>query len=184
MPVSTDVSENAIIDEALQQPLRRRNPDRAQYRAGDYGAHTDRTGTQLQLCGGATVARRPARRSAVLPGRGRPRPPSRTWHNITPAALTAFIAARCGAGAAVTRVTRASTSIKLGQALLPERDLQFSYLGLQTLYDRYFIHADDTRFELPQIFFMRVAMGAVYSMKTIGMREPLSSTNCCRLLTT
>ena len=47
----------------------------------------------------------------------------------------------------------------LGKALLPERDLQFSYLGLQTLYDRYFIHADETRIELPQVFFMRVAMG-------------------------
>ena len=48
---------------------------------------------------------------------------------------------------------------RLGQALLPERDLQFTYLGLQTLYDRYFIHSDNTRIELPQIFFMRVAMG-------------------------
>ena len=48
---------------------------------------------------------------------------------------------------------------QLGQALLPERDLQFTYLGLQTLYDRYFIHSDNTRIELPQIFFMRVAMG-------------------------
>ena len=47
----------------------------------------------------------------------------------------------------------------LGQALLPERDLQFTYLGLQTLYDRYFIHSNDVRIELPQIFFMRVAMG-------------------------
>jgi ribonucleoside-diphosphate reductase alpha chain len=47
----------------------------------------------------------------------------------------------------------------LGQALLPERDLQFSYLGLQTLYDRYFIHADEVRIELPQVFFMRIAMG-------------------------
>ncbi len=47
----------------------------------------------------------------------------------------------------------------LGKALKPERDLQFNYLGLQTLYDRYFIHHDDTRFELPQAFFMRVAMG-------------------------
>ncbi len=48
---------------------------------------------------------------------------------------------------------------RLGEALRPERDLQFTYLGLQTLYDRYFIHHDDTRFELPQAFFMRVAMG-------------------------
>ncbi len=48
----------------------------------------------------------------------------------------------------------------LGAALKPERDLQFTYLGLQTLYDRYFIHdGDKTRFELPQAFFMRVAMG-------------------------
>lgn len=47
----------------------------------------------------------------------------------------------------------------LGQALLPERDLQFTYLGLQTLYDRYFIHSNDVRIEMPQIFFMRVAMG-------------------------
>ncbi|GAA0415421.1 ribonucleoside-diphosphate reductase subunit alpha [Cocleimonas flava] len=49
---------------------------------------------------------------------------------------------------------------KLGAALKPERDHQFTYLGLQTLYDRYFIHTDnDVRFELPQIFFMRVSMG-------------------------
>lgn len=48
---------------------------------------------------------------------------------------------------------------RLGQALLPERDHQFTYLGLQTLYDRYFLHSRDTRFELPQAFFMRVAMG-------------------------
>ena len=52
---------------------------------------------------------------------------------------------------------------KLGQAILPERDLQFTYLGLQTLYDRYFIHSDDIRIELPQIFFMRVAMGLAIS---------------------
>ncbi|SFP29138.1 ribonucleoside-diphosphate reductase subunit alpha [Pseudomonas borbori] len=48
---------------------------------------------------------------------------------------------------------------KLGAAIDHERDQQFTYLGLQTLYDRYFIHKDGTRFELPQIFFMRVAMG-------------------------
>ena len=40
-----------------------------------------------------------------------------------------------------------------------ERDLQFDYLGLQTLYDRYFLHVRDVRIELPQAFFMRVAMG-------------------------
>lgn len=48
---------------------------------------------------------------------------------------------------------------RLGAALKPERDLQFQFLGLQTLYDRYFLHARGKRFELPQAFFMRVAMG-------------------------
>ncbi len=48
---------------------------------------------------------------------------------------------------------------KLGKALKPECDCNFSYLGLQTLYDRYFIHHNDIRFELPQAFYMRVAMG-------------------------
>ena len=49
----------------------------------------------------------------------------------------------------------------LGAAIDAERDLKFTYLGLQTLYDRYFIHShsDNIRFELPQVFFMRVAMG-------------------------
>jgi ribonucleoside-diphosphate reductase alpha chain len=49
--------------------------------------------------------------------------------------------------------------VKLAAALKPERDLQFNYLGLQTLYDRYFLHHKGRRFELPQVFFMRVAMG-------------------------
>ena len=48
---------------------------------------------------------------------------------------------------------------KLGEAIEHNRDYQFTYLGLQTLYDRYFIHYQDIRYELPQIFFMRVAMG-------------------------
>ncbi|KQV61163.1 ribonucleotide-diphosphate reductase subunit alpha [Pelomonas sp. Root1217] len=48
---------------------------------------------------------------------------------------------------------------RLGAALKPERDLQFDYLGLQTLYDRYFLHIEEQRIELPQAFFMRVAMG-------------------------
>jgi ribonucleoside-diphosphate reductase alpha chain len=48
---------------------------------------------------------------------------------------------------------------RLGAALIPERDHLFGYLGLQTLYDRYFIHSNEVRFELPQVFFMRVAMG-------------------------
>jgi len=48
---------------------------------------------------------------------------------------------------------------KLAKALVPERDLQFGYLGLQTLYDRYFLHIEGTRIEMPQAFYMRVAMG-------------------------
>ncbi|WP_353138605.1 ribonucleoside-diphosphate reductase subunit alpha [Limnohabitans sp.] len=48
---------------------------------------------------------------------------------------------------------------RLGAALKASRDLQFDYLGLQTLYDRYFLHVRKTRIELPQAFFMRVAMG-------------------------
>ncbi len=48
---------------------------------------------------------------------------------------------------------------RLGAALKPERDRLFGYLGLQTLYDRYFLHIEGRRIELPQIFFMRVAMG-------------------------
>ncbi len=55
---------------------------------------------------------------------------------------------------------KASFDLKtLGQALVSDRDLQFTYLGLQTLYDRYFIHHKGIRYELPQVFFMRVAMG-------------------------
>ncbi|GHD57939.1 ribonucleoside-diphosphate reductase subunit alpha [Jeongeupia chitinilytica] len=48
---------------------------------------------------------------------------------------------------------------RLGAALNHDRDYQFGYLGLQTLYDRYFLHVDGERIELPQAFYMRVAMG-------------------------
>jgi ribonucleoside-diphosphate reductase alpha chain len=54
---------------------------------------------------------------------------------------------------------------RLGGALCAERDLAFGYLGLQTLYDRYFLHVHGQRIELPQVFFMRVAMG-------LALREP------------
>lgn len=52
---------------------------------------------------------------------------------------------------------------QLSHALQSERDHQFTYLGLQTLYDRYFIHHNGQRIELPQVFFMRVAMGLAHS---------------------
>lgn len=48
---------------------------------------------------------------------------------------------------------------RIAAAIRPERDMQFQYLGLQTLYDRYFLHVSGNRYELPQAFFMRVAMG-------------------------
>jgi len=48
---------------------------------------------------------------------------------------------------------------KLGLAMESTRDNDFTYLGLQTLYDRYFIHDNEVRYELPQVFFMRVSMG-------------------------
>lgn len=68
----------------------------------------------------------------------------------------------------------------LGRALLPERDMQFTYLGLQTLYDRYFLHSEGHRFELPQAFFMRVAMGLAINeidreARTIEFYQLLSS---------
>src|SRR5258708_2015463 len=58
---------------------------------------------------------------------------------------------------------------RLGAALKPDRDLQFNYLGLQTLYDRYFLHIHERRIELPQAFFMRVAMGL--SLNEINREE-------------
>ena len=54
---------------------------------------------------------------------------------------------------------------RLGEALDAERDLRFGYQGMQILYDRYFTHVDGVRIELPQVFFMRVAMG-------LALREP------------
>lgn len=73
-----------------------------------------------------------------------------------------YFAAYIKRAAEVSRLDTALTHYdlaRLGQALHAERDQHFTYLGLQTLYDRYFIHHDDIRFELPQAFFMRVAMG-------------------------
>ncbi len=69
---------------------------------------------------------------------------------------------------------------KLARALQPGRDLQFNYLGLQTLYDRYFLHHEGRRFELPQAFFMRVAMGLALNevdreARAIEFYEVLSS---------
>ena len=69
---------------------------------------------------------------------------------------------------------------RLASALKPERDMQFDYLGMQTLYDRYFLHVDKQRIELPQAFFMRVAMGLTLNeidreARAIEFYEVLSS---------
>jgi len=69
---------------------------------------------------------------------------------------------------------------RLGAALKAERDLKFDYLGLQTLYDRYFLHLRKSRIELPQAFFMRVAMGLALNeidreARAIEFYEVLSS---------
>ncbi|MBB5203482.1 ribonucleoside-diphosphate reductase alpha chain [Inhella inkyongensis] len=70
--------------------------------------------------------------------------------------------------------------VKLGAALKAERDLNFDYLGLQTLFDRYFLHIKKARIELPQAFFMRVAMGLALNevnreARAIEFYEVLSS---------
>ncbi|MCF7812738.1 ribonucleoside-diphosphate reductase subunit alpha [Candidatus Gracilibacteria bacterium] len=54
---------------------------------------------------------------------------------------------------------------KINAALKLDRDHLFAYLGLQTLYDRYFIHINDIRIEAPQHFWMRVAMGLALAEK-------------------
>ncbi|MBZ4217646.1 ribonucleotide reductase N-terminal alpha domain-containing protein, partial [Klebsiella aerogenes] len=69
---------------------------------------------------------------------------------------------------------------RLAAAIKAVRDEQFAYLGLQTLYDRYFLHVRKTRIELPQSFFMRVAMGlalgeADREARAIEFYEVLSS---------
>ena len=72
--------------------------------------------------------------------------------------LPAFV--RCGIEAGLLDARLAEFDLpRLAEAIRPERDHLFGYLGLQTLYDRYFLHIDGQRIELPQIFFMRVAMG-------------------------
>ncbi|HEY0663366.1 MAG TPA: ribonucleoside-diphosphate reductase subunit alpha, partial [Thiobacillaceae bacterium] len=69
---------------------------------------------------------------------------------------------------------------RIGAAIEPERDQLFTYLGLQTLYDRYFLHSGSIRFELPQCFFLRVAMGLAINepdreARAIEFYEVLSS---------
>ncbi|MFG1910414.1 ribonucleoside-diphosphate reductase subunit alpha [Kribbella sp. NPDC048928] len=69
---------------------------------------------------------------------------------------------------------------RIAAAIRPERDLDFTFLGLQTLYDRYLLHLDKVRYELPQAFFLRVAMGMALreddrEARTIQFYELLST---------
>ncbi len=69
---------------------------------------------------------------------------------------------------------------KISDALNMERDRQFAYMGLQTIYDRYLIHLEGTRIETPQYFFMRVSMGLALNEenreeRAIEFYETLSS---------
>ncbi|MBB5321652.1 ribonucleoside-diphosphate reductase alpha chain [Marinobacter oulmenensis] len=98
---------------------------------------------------------------------------------LYPQALTAFIHA--GIRYELLDDAMAAFDLEaLGQALKPERDHQFGFLGLQTLYDRYFLHWNKARLELPQVFFMRVAMGLALreeepDVRAIEFYELLSS---------
>jgi Ribonucleotide reductase, alpha subunit len=71
---------------------------------------------------------------------------------------------------------------RLAAALDAQRDLQFGYLGLQTLYDRYFLHIEERRIELPQAFFMRVAMGLALNEIDREARA-IEFIRCCRTST-
>ncbi|MDA0629868.1 MAG: ribonucleoside-diphosphate reductase subunit alpha [Proteobacteria bacterium] len=153
----TDVSENAIIDEALRNLYD--------------GVTPTEVSTALVITARTLIEQEPnfsyaaARlllddlRAEALSFLGVA--DTATQQDMTqhyPAALTAFIQRGVELELLSPELLEFDLD-QLGQALLPERDLQFSYLGLQTLYDRYFIHANDIRIELPQVFFMRVAMG-------------------------
>lgn len=79
--------------------------------------------------------------------------------HLYPKALKAFIKKGIALDRLDSRLASSFDLDQLGKALKSERDLQFTYLSMQTLYDRYFIHENNCRYELPQVFFMRVAMG-------------------------
>jgi ribonucleoside-diphosphate reductase alpha chain len=114
-------------------------------------AHADRARAGLRLRHRPPAAGQPEREvlgSALA---------ERQWPAVDAEYLPAFIQ-RASQPNCSTRAWPTSTCPP-GAALKPERDLLFGYLGLQTLYDRYFLHIDGRRIELPQIFFMRVAMG-------------------------
>jgi ribonucleoside-diphosphate reductase alpha chain len=73
---------------------------------------------------------------------------------------------------------------KLSEELDISKDFKFKYLGLQILYDRYFLHSSGRRLESPQSFWMRVAMGLALNeknkeKKALEFYEVLSSFRLC-----
>ncbi len=85
-------------------------------------------------------------------------PTQASMANVYPEALVQFINQAVELGFLSPKLKEYDLE-KLGSQLVPHQDKDFSYLGIQNLYDRYFLHSEDVRFELPQIFFMRIAMG-------------------------
>ncbi len=99
--------------------------------------------------------------------------------SLYPPYFTAFIQRGIALGRLDARLAEFDLA-RIGAALRPERDDQFAFLGLQTLYDRYFLHEAGVRYELPQAFFMRVAMGLALNevdreARAIAFYELLSS---------
>ena len=82
-----------------------------------------------------------------------------------PEYLRAYVARGIELGALDPQLAAYDTD-RLAAAIRPEGDRDITFLGLQTLYDRYFLHSSGTRYELPQAFFLRVAMG-------LALSEPL-----------
>ena len=135
------------------QPVRRRADRRGLQGLHPGRPHADREGPRLHLRHRAPAAAHHLQGSARPRSRRRPRWPQR-YADYFPQ----FI--KKGVDNELLDEKLLQFDLKrLGAALKAERDLKFDYLGLQTLYDRYFLHVRKTRIELPQAFFMRVAMG-------------------------
>ena len=136
------------------QPVRRR-ADRRGLQGRDPGrAHADREGPVLQ--------RAPPRGCCCTPSAARSSA-ARCSQAQMGERYAEYFPQLHQEGRAGRTAGRQAAAVRPGAAWAPrstpDRDLQFDYLGLQTLYDRYFLHIDEQRIEMPQAFFMRVAMG-------------------------
>ncbi len=144
----------------LPQPVRRGKGEGRLPVPGDERPHPDRPGAQLLPGRRAPAARHHAPRDPGIPRAWTPTStPRPRWASVTPNTSRPISSRPRQLELLDGRLGQYDLE-RITAALKPERDLQFTYLGLQTLYDRYFIHSEDgVRFELPQAFFMRVAMG-------------------------